>query len=47
MKRVSNWSTNTHFNQAPKDPMDDYMGGKPNRAQRRAMERKKRKAVKR
>lgn len=44
IKRTSNWSSNTHFRQAPRDPLADYRGGKPNRTQRRAMARRKGKA---
>lgn len=45
--RTTNWSKNTYFQQAPRNPLEAYMGGKPNRAERRAMERlrKKRKVV--
>lgn len=40
--RPTNWSKRTCATQAPSDPLADYRGGKPNRAQRRAMERKRR-----
>lgn len=46
MVRPTNWSKNTHFQGQPINPLADYQGGKLNRAQRRALERKRKKANK-
>lgn len=46
MNRPTNWSMNIHFQGQPINPLDTYQGGKLNRAQRRAFERKRKKAKK-
>lgn len=36
--RPTSWSSNMHYGM-PRNPLDDYRGGKPNREQKRAMKR--------
>lgn len=39
--RPTNWSKRMCRGSIPADPLADYRGGKPNRAQRRALKRKR------
>lgn len=37
--RITNWSKHANHAAQPRNPLDGYMGGNPNRAERRAMAR--------